>query len=183
MKQVQKGSMVLTWLKDGNVKNIKGVIPVVSGVDYQCVYQDRNVAFPGVLNSGGCHIFEKTVTATGLTEDQAHHEGYNTVCATVDSRSQHGMIPGFKPWTLKLVFDRETQKLIGGQIVSDAKAPAKEIDAVSALILGEKKIAAITTVMIASNPDIASEPSMEPISIAAEQALQKLSAMGDVLSI
>lgn len=133
-----------------------------------------DIEFPGVLNSGGCYVFEKTIAATGLTEDQAHKEGYKTVCATVDSRSQHGMIPGFKPWTLKLVFDGETQKLIGGQIISDAKAPAKEIDALSALILGGKTIADVTTTMIASNPDIASEPSLEPIAIAAEQALQKL---------
>lgn len=133
-----------------------------------------NIGFPGVLNSGGCQIFEKTVASTGFTEEQAHKEGFKTVCATVDSRSQHGMIPGFKPWTLKLVFDRETQMLIGGQIISDTKAPAKEIDAVSALILGKKTIADVTTTMIASNPDIASEPSLEPITIAAEQALQKL---------
>lgn len=133
-----------------------------------------DVEFPGVLNSGGCHIFEKTVAATGFTEDQAHKEGYQTVSATVDSRSKHGMIPGYKPWTLKLVFDRDTRKLIGGQIISDAKAPAKEINAVSALILGGKTIADVATFMIAANPDIASEPSMEPISIAAVQALQKL---------
>lgn len=133
-----------------------------------------DIGFPGVLNSGSCYIFEKTVAATGLTEDQAHKEGLKTVSATVDSRSQHGMIPGYKPWTLKLVFDRDTRKLIGGQIISDAKAPAKEIDAISALILGEKTLADITSFMVASNPDVASEPSMEPITIAAEQALQKL---------
>jgi NADH oxidase (H2O2-forming) len=133
-----------------------------------------DVEFPGVINSGGCYIFEKTVAATGFTEDQAHKENYKTVSATVDSRSQHGMIPGYKPWTLKLVFDRDTQKLIGGQIISDAKAPAKEINAVGALILGGKTIADVATFMIAANPDIASEPSMEPIAIAAAQALQKL---------
>ena len=133
-----------------------------------------DIEFPGVLNSGSCYIFEKAIASTGLTEDQACKEGYRTVSATVDSRSQHGMIPGYKPWTLKLVFDRATQKLIGGQIISDAKAPAKEIDTISALILGEKTIADISTFMVASNPDVASEPSMEPIAIAAEQAMQKL---------
>ncbi len=133
-----------------------------------------DIEFPGVLNSGSCYIFEKAIASTGLTEDQARKEGYRTVSATVNSRSQHGMIPGFKPWTLKLVFDRDTRKLIGGQIISDAKAPAKEIDTISALILGEKTIADISTFMVASNPDVASEPSMEPIAIAAEQAMQKL---------
>jgi hypothetical protein len=41
MKQVQKGKVTLTWLEEGKVKNLKGVIPVVKGVDYQCIYQDR----------------------------------------------------------------------------------------------------------------------------------------------
>jgi len=41
MKEVQSGKVTLTWLEEGKVKNLKGVIPVVKGVDYQCVYQDR----------------------------------------------------------------------------------------------------------------------------------------------
>jgi hypothetical protein len=41
VKNVQKGKVTLTWLEEGKVKNLKGVVPVVKGVDYQCVYQDR----------------------------------------------------------------------------------------------------------------------------------------------
>ncbi|MBN1930815.1 MAG: hypothetical protein JW786_04315 [Desulfobacterales bacterium] len=40
-KQVHEGKVNLTWLKDGKVENLKGVIPVAEGVNYQCVYQDR----------------------------------------------------------------------------------------------------------------------------------------------
>ena len=132
------------------------------------------VEFPGVLDAGGCKMFDMTITATGLTEENAAKEGFSTVCAVVDSRSKHSMIPGMKPWKLKLVFDKETQKLIGGQVVSHAIAPAREIDAVSAFILGGKTIPELTTFTSACNPDISSEPSAEPITIAAEQALQKL---------
>lgn len=39
--QIRKGKVTLTWLEEGNVKNLKGVIPVVEGVDYKCIYQDR----------------------------------------------------------------------------------------------------------------------------------------------
>lgn len=133
-----------------------------------------SIEFPGVLDAGGCRMFDMTITATGLTEENATKEGLETVCAIVDSRSKHGMIPGMKPWKLKLVFDKKSQKLIGGQIVSHAVAPAREIDAVSAFILGGKTIPDLTTFTSACNPDISSEPSAEPITIAAEQALQKL---------
>ncbi len=133
-----------------------------------------SIEFPGVLDAGGCKMFDMTITATGLTEENAAKEGFETVCAVVDSRSKHGMIPGMKPWKLKLVFDKKSQQLIGGQIVSHAIAPAREIDAVSAFILGGKTISDLTTFTSACNPDISSEPSAEPITIAAEQALQKL---------
>ncbi len=133
-----------------------------------------SIEFPGVLDAGGCKMFDMTITATGLTEASAAREGMTTVSAVVDSRSKHGMIPGMKPWKLKLVFDKKTEKLIGGQIVSNAIAPAREIDAVSAFILGGKTISELTTFTSACNPDISSEPSAEPITIAAEQALQKM---------
>ena len=135
-----------------------------------------NITFPGVLDAGGCKMFDMTITATGFTEEHAVKEGFETVCATVDSRSKHGMIPGMKPWKIKLVFDKKTEKIIGGQIVSHAVAPAREIDAVTAFILGGKTISELTTFTSACNPDISSEPSAEPITIAAEQALQKLKA-------
>ncbi|MDR3556864.1 MAG: FAD-dependent oxidoreductase [Syntrophobacteraceae bacterium] len=132
-----------------------------------------DVEFPGVVDAGGCKMFDLTVSATGLSEERAAEEGFETVCATVDSRSKHGMISGMKPWKIKLIFDRKTQKLIGGQIVSHAVAPAREIDAVTAFILGGRTIAELTTFTSACNPDISSEPSAEPITVAAEQALQK----------
>lgn len=133
-----------------------------------------DIEFPGVLDAGGCKMFDMTITATGFTEENAIKEGFETVSAIVDTRSKHGMISGMKPWKLKLVFDRKTEKLIGGQIVSHAIAPSREIDAVTAFILGGKTIPELTTFISACNPDISSEPSMEPITIAAEQALQKL---------
>ena len=86
------------------------------------------------------------------------------------------MIPGVKPWTLKLVFDRQTQKLLGGQIASDSGSPVKEIDTINALILGSKTISDLTVVMCAGTPDCSSEPSLEPITLCAEQALQKIRA-------
>ncbi len=133
-----------------------------------------SIRFPGVLDAGGCKMFDMTITATGFSEESARNEGFETVSATVDSRSKHGMIKGMKPWKIKLVFDKRTEKLIGGQIVSHDIAPAREIDAVTAFILGGKTISELTTFTSACNPDISSEPSAEPITIAAEQALQKL---------
>ncbi len=132
------------------------------------------IPFPGVLNASGCQMFDMVVTATGLTEASAVANGYEPITAIVESRSKHGMIPGMQLWWIKLVFDKKTQKLIGGQIVSNGVGPAREIDAVSAFIMGGKTISDLTVFTSACNPDISSEPSMEPITIAAEQALQQV---------
>ncbi len=133
-----------------------------------------DIKFPGVLNAGGCQMFDLVITATGFSEEMAKKEGFDPVCATVESRSKHGMIPGMKPWKIKLIFDKNTEQIIGGQIVSHAVPPAREIDAITGFIMGGKTISELTMFTSACNPDISSEPSMEPIAVAAEQALQKL---------
>jgi hypothetical protein len=40
LKQVQEGSINLTWLDKGEIKQMKGVIPVAGGVKWGAVYQD-----------------------------------------------------------------------------------------------------------------------------------------------
>lgn len=40
VKEIQKGKITITWVENGETKNIKGVIPVVEDVEYKAVYQD-----------------------------------------------------------------------------------------------------------------------------------------------
>jgi NADPH-dependent 2,4-dienoyl-CoA reductase/sulfur reductase-like enzyme len=157
--------------------------PVLSMLRGPAVIQGRLMAkrlagyaipFPGVLNNSVVRFFDKYYASVGLTEEAARQEGFEPLPVSAASRSKHGMIPGVKPWTLKLVFDRKTQKLLGGQIVSDSEAPVKEIDTINALILGGKTIPDLAVLMCAGTPDCSSEPSLEPITLCAEQALQKL---------
>lgn len=157
--------------------------PILSMLRGPAVIQGRLMAkrlagfaipFPGVLNNSAVRLFDKYYASVGLSEDAARREGFEPLAVSVTSRSKHGMIPGMKPWTLKLVFDRGSQKLLGGQIVSDSDSAVKEIDTINALILGGKTIPDLTVVMCAGTPDCSSEPSLEPITICAEQALQKL---------
>jgi NADH oxidase (H2O2-forming) len=159
--------------------------PILSMLRGPAVIQGRLMAkrlagyaipFPGVLNNSAVRLFDKYYASVGLTEETARKEGFEPLAVSATSRSKHGMIPGVKPWTLKLLFDRQTQKLLGGQIVSDSDSAVKEIDTINALILGGKTIPELTTLMCAGTPDCSSEPSLEPITICAEQALQKLRA-------
>jgi len=40
VKKIKKGTINLTWLENGKVEQVKGVIPVVEGVQYNSVYQN-----------------------------------------------------------------------------------------------------------------------------------------------
>ena len=40
-EQIKSGKIELIRIKNGKTENIKGVIPVVDGVDYKCAFQDR----------------------------------------------------------------------------------------------------------------------------------------------
>ncbi|MDY6933480.1 MAG: FAD-dependent oxidoreductase [Spirochaetota bacterium] len=136
-----------------------------------------NIEFPGVLNNLAVKLFDKSIASVGLIEEFANKEGIKTVSSVVESRNKHKMIKGQIPWTLKLVFDKNSQKLIGGQILSDSEAPMKEIDTINYAIRSEATVSDLTTIMCAAHPDLSSEPSAEPIALAAEQSLQKFKAI------
>lgn len=64
VKQVQNGKLKLTWLENNELKNVKGVIPVVDGVTYDCVYQDfKN---------------EKWIPIENPPAPMVHYAGYGT---------------------------------------------------------------------------------------------------------
>ena len=133
-----------------------------------------DIKFPGVFRSLAVKLFDKSIASVGLTEVEAQKEDIETIGSTVDSSNTHKMLPGVKPCTFKLVFNKRDHKLIGGQIFSDSEMPVKEIDTLTALISGKATISDLTTFMGTGYPDLSSEPSREPIALAAEQALQKV---------
>ncbi len=40
VKQIEKGKITITWVKDGKLVNLKGVIPIVEGVYYKSAFMD-----------------------------------------------------------------------------------------------------------------------------------------------
>lgn len=133
-----------------------------------------SIPFTGVLNNSCVKLFDLCAASVGLTEELARKHGIKTASFQVDSRSKHGMIPGMKPWTIKVVFDRQTRKVIGSQIVSMSEAPAKEIDTMNMAIKMGATPEDLLMINCAGHPELSSEPSMEPISIVGVQASGQL---------
>ncbi len=132
------------------------------------------IPFPGVLYGSCVKLFDFCAASVGLSEEVAARLDIKTASFTVDSRSKHGMIKDMKPWTLKVIFDSKTRKVIGSQIVSMAEAPVKEIDTMNMAIRMGAVPEDLITINCAGHPDLSSEPSMEPISIVGIQASGKI---------
>ncbi|HEC57399.1 MAG TPA: pyridine nucleotide-disulfide oxidoreductase [Candidatus Syntrophoarchaeum butanivorans] len=126
------------------------------------------IEFPPLLNNFATKLLDKSVAGVGLTEEAAKRAGIDVAVGKFTTGSKHVMIAGRKPFTIKLIFDRATKRLIGGQIVSDSECMVKVIDTVALAIRCRLTALDLTTFRAAGQPELSPEPSAEPITMAAE---------------
>lgn len=73
--------------------------------------------YRGSQGSSIIKIFDLAVAGTGLTEKAAEAAGYNYESVVLSPSSHAGYYPGAKIMTMKVVFEKETLKLLGAQII------------------------------------------------------------------
>lgn len=134
-----------------------------------------NVEYPGLINSFATKFFDKAIAGTGLTEQQAIAEGMDVVSTKQSSASMHSMMRGRRPYTVKLLFEKESGRIIGGQIVSDSDCPVKHIDVITTAIRGRLTALDLATLRCAGQPELSPDPGREPIALAAGEAYHILS--------
>ena len=135
---------------------------------------EATIEYPGFINGFATKFFDKSIAGTGLTQQQAAEEGIETISVVQSSDSMHSMMRGREPYTVKLVFNKHTKRIIGGQIVSDSECPVKHIDVITTAIRGRLTVLDMATLCCAGQPELSSDPGKEPIALAAEQALNAL---------
>ena len=133
-----------------------------------------NVKFPPLINSFCAKFFDKFIAGAGITESEAKKEGIEVITTKQESVSKHSMMRERKPYSVKLIFDKQSQKVIGGQIVSDAECPVRYIDVIALAIRCGLKVLDLTTLRCAGQPELSPDPGREPIALAAESAFEKL---------
>jgi NADH oxidase (H2O2-forming) len=133
-----------------------------------------NIKFPPLINSFCTKFFDKSIAGAGITELEAKKQGIEVVTAREESISKHSMMRERKPYVVKLIFDRKNQKLIGGQIISDAECPIKHIDVIALAIRCDLKVLDLTTLRCSGQPELSPDPGKEPIALAAESVFDKL---------
>lgn len=92
-----------------------------------------NSSYKGSLGSSVIKVFDLTVANTGLSEKAANAAGYQYESVVLSPGSHAGYYPGATPMTMKVVFERETLRLLGAQIVG-GEGVDKRIDVLATAI-------------------------------------------------
>jgi len=127
--------------------------------------------FSGVLGSGVTKFFDMEIGATGLNEFFAKRNGIATVAGALSSKTKADYYPGALPIRVKLVVEKESQRIIGGQIVGSEEV-TQRINALSFAIQMHMTVRELAKADTAYAPPLSE--TWEPMVLAAEIALRKL---------
>ncbi len=81
-----------------------------------------DLQFPGVLGTQLTKFFDLEIGSTGLTENAARAEGFDVKTAFIHAKTRVHYYPGGKDVWLKVVADKETNRILGAQIVGSEVA-------------------------------------------------------------
>jgi len=131
----------------------------------------ENIGTVGVWSTA---VGELAMGTAGLTETMAQAQDYEAITTTVEGTNRHpGGMPGAFPTRTKLVFERHSGVLIGGQVAGDTAA-GETINALSACIQGRMTADHIATFQMGTHPRLTASPVVYPMVSAAEMAVSKM---------
>ena len=127
--------------------------------------------FPGVLGSAVTKFFDTEVGVTGLTEFFAKRAGIETVVGAITSKTRPEYYPGGLPIRIKLIVEKESERLIGAQIIGGEEV-TQRVNALSFAIQKHMTVRELAKADTAYAPPL--NETWEPMVLAAEVALRKL---------
>jgi NADPH-dependent 2,4-dienoyl-CoA reductase/sulfur reductase-like enzyme len=131
--------------------------------------------FGGVLGTAITRVGDVEVARTGLNEREAAAAGFGFVAATNTAGTRAHYYPGSSSATVKLVAERGTGRLLGGQIVGGEGA-GKRIDVIATALWNEMTVADLGGVDLAYAPPFS--PVWDPVLLAAGRAAAAVVAAG-----
>jgi NADH oxidase (H2O2-forming) len=127
--------------------------------------------FSGILASAVTMLFEIQAGNTGLTESAAVRNHLEVVTGTISSKTKADYFPGAKPIKVKLVVEKESQRIIGGQVVGGEEV-TQRINSLSFAIQKGMTVRELAKADTAYAPPLCE--TWEPMVLAAELVLMKL---------
>jgi NADH oxidase (H2O2-forming) len=127
--------------------------------------------FTGVLGSAVTQLYDIEAGVTGLTEAAAKRAGIETVSGSISSKTRADYYPGAMPIKVKLVAEKESQRVVGAQILGGEEV-TQRINALSFAIQKQMTIRELAKADTAYAPPLSE--TWEPMVLAAEMILMKL---------
>lgn len=131
-----------------------------------------SMKYSGALGSSVVKIFDAAVAGTGLTETAARAAGFDAGSTIVVKDHHASYYPGGKELVLKLVYDRATGRLLGGQALGE-EGVEKRIDALAVALHGKMTLSDLAEIDFAYSPPFSS--ANDPLNVAAFAGLNDLS--------
>ena len=119
--------------------------------------------YQGSQGSSVIKVFDMTAAITGINETNARKSGLDTEAVILSPMSHAGYYPGGKVMTMKVVFEKETYRLLGAQIVG-YEGVDKRIDVLATAIRAGMKATALKDLDLAYAPPYSS--AKDPVNMA-----------------
>jgi NADPH-dependent 2,4-dienoyl-CoA reductase/sulfur reductase-like enzyme len=129
--------------------------------------------FPGVIGTAVTKVCDLEVARTGLSEAEATAAGFRYVTTSTDSTTRAGYFPGAQPIRIKLLAEKRTGRLLGGQVVGREGA-AKRVDVLATAIWNGMAVDEVLGLDLSYAPPFA--PVWDPVLIAARKAFEAVEA-------
>lgn len=148
----------------GTVANKQGR---VAGVNLGGQY----ATFPGVVGTAITKFFELEIARTGLQERELDEQGWSYETATIESRTHAHYYPGAEPMTVKILAEKGTGRLLGGQIVGGSGA-GKRIDILATALHANLTVEEVMNLDLAYAPPFGM--AWDPVLLAARKMVRTL---------
>jgi NADH oxidase (H2O2-forming) len=135
----------------------------------------ENIGTVGVWSTA---LGNHALATAGLTEGMARERGYDTIAVTIQGPNRHpGLMPGVADTRVKLVFERNSGVILGGQVMGDATA-GEIINAISACVQNRMTAEDIAMFQTGTHPALTASPIAYHMVNAAEMAIKQMCERG-----
>ncbi len=135
----------------------------------------ENIGTVGVWSTA---VGNTALATAGLTEGMARERGYDAVAATIAVPNRHpGLMPGAANTRVKLVFERNSGVILGGQVIG-GPAAGEIINAISACVQNRMTAEDIAMFQTGTHPALTASPIAYYMVNAAEMAIQQMRERG-----
>lgn len=127
--------------------------------------------FPGVVGTAVCKVCSYEVARSGMLEKQLKKLKIEYVTAIIESRTRAHYYPGAKKIVVKLLAEKNSGRLLGGQIIGEEGA-AKRIDVIATALTHNLTLQNIINLDLSYAPPFS--PVWDPVQTAARKLINDI---------